>query len=51
MANAVIEGNGGTVEKFNSDEVNLNEEISKDEEKKPARPRRNNRQPKENKGE
>ena len=34
MANAVIEGNGGTVEKFEeTEEVNLNEEIAKDAKK------------------
>ena len=44
MANAVIEANGGTVEKFNDEEVNMSEEISKEEEKEtkakaPRKPR------------
>ena len=42
MANAVIEANGGVVEKFNDEEeLNINEEMNKEEEKKPARPRKN----------
>lgn len=42
MANAVIEANGGVVEKFTEEEVNIPEEISKDETKtdaKEAKPR------------
>lgn len=31
MANAVIEANGGVVEKFNDEEVNMSEEMSKEE--------------------
>ncbi len=34
MANAVIEANGGVVEKFNDEEVNMDEQISKDDESK-----------------
>lgn len=33
MANAVIEANGGVVEKFNDEEVNMSEEINKEEAK------------------
>ncbi len=53
MANAVIEANGGVVEKYNEEEVNMNEEMSKaDEEKakaprKPRQPRKENKENKE----
>ena len=52
MANAVIEANGGVVEKFNDEEINVNEEMNKAEEKRaPRKPRYNNnrRENKENK--
>ncbi len=53
MANAVIEANGGVVEKFNEEEINVNEEMNKanEEKKAPRKPRYNNnrRENKENK--
>ena len=41
MANAVIEANGGVVEKFNDEEVNMSEEMSKEDtkEEKEQKPR------------
>ena len=48
MANAVIEANGGVVEKFNDEEVNMSEEISKEDNKqeKDAKPKQRKPRPK-----
>ena len=39
MANAVIEANGGVVEKYNDEEVNMSEEMSKEDTKEEAKPK------------
>lgn len=48
MANAAIEANGGVVEKFNDEEVNMSEEISKEDNKqeKDAKPKQRKPRPK-----